>query len=163
MSIFATITWLLFIISPLSPKQYKNSMDLILIVLLHIVSWPTVVKGDRKAPFSIATTPRYRQGGYSSPWIAPLTHDPYLIIVLSIKYFFFFFFKVFGMTWPGIEPWSPQPLVNTLAIIFQNKFYLEMLKMITNCLFTGIFSHVNFNCFLLSLSFFGHLDNKNKA
>ena len=32
----------------------------------------TVVKGDQKAPFSIATTPRYRGGHYSFPWIAPL-------------------------------------------------------------------------------------------
>ena len=32
----------------------------------------TVVKGDQKAPFSIATTPRCRGGRYSFPWIAPL-------------------------------------------------------------------------------------------
>ena len=32
----------------------------------------TVVKGDPKAPFSIATIPRCRGGGYSIPWIAPL-------------------------------------------------------------------------------------------
>ena len=31
----------------------------------------TVVKGDQKAPFSIATTPRCRGGCYSFPWIAP--------------------------------------------------------------------------------------------
>ena len=31
----------------------------------------TVVKGDQRAPFSIATTPRCRGGRYSFPWIAP--------------------------------------------------------------------------------------------
>ena len=32
----------------------------------------TIVLGDPKAPFSIATTPRCRGGHYSFPWIAPL-------------------------------------------------------------------------------------------
>ena len=32
----------------------------------------TLVEGDPKAPFSKATTPRYRGGRYSIPWIAPL-------------------------------------------------------------------------------------------
>ena len=32
----------------------------------------TLVKGDQKAPFSIATTPRSRGGCYSITWIAPL-------------------------------------------------------------------------------------------
>ena len=32
----------------------------------------TVVEGDSKAPFSIATTPRCRGGLYSFPWIAQL-------------------------------------------------------------------------------------------
>ena len=32
----------------------------------------TVVEGDQKAPFSIATTPRCRGRRYSFPWIAPL-------------------------------------------------------------------------------------------
>ena len=32
----------------------------------------TVVEGDQKAPFSIATTLRCRGGRYSFPWIAPL-------------------------------------------------------------------------------------------
>ena len=46
------------------------------------INWPTVVEGDLKAPFSIATTPRYRGGCYPFPWIALL--DPYLIM-LSVK------------------------------------------------------------------------------
>ena len=28
----------------------------------------TLVEGDLKAPFSIATTPRYKEGQYSIPW-----------------------------------------------------------------------------------------------
>ena len=32
----------------------------------------TVVEGDLKAPFSIATTQRCREGNYFIPWIAPL-------------------------------------------------------------------------------------------
>ena len=32
----------------------------------------TIVKGDLKAPFSIASTPRCRGGSYSFAWIAPL-------------------------------------------------------------------------------------------
>ena len=36
------------------------------------VKLATVVEGDPKAPFSIATTPRCRRGCYSFPWIAPL-------------------------------------------------------------------------------------------
>ena len=36
------------------------------------VKFATSVEGDPKAPFSIATAPRYRGGRYSIPWIAPL-------------------------------------------------------------------------------------------
>ena len=40
--------------------------------LLYIVKLATVVEGDQKAAFSIATTPRCRGERYSFPWIAPL-------------------------------------------------------------------------------------------
>ena len=40
------------------------------------------VDGEPKAPFSIATTPRFMEGHYSIPWIAPLY--PYFIM-LSVK------------------------------------------------------------------------------
>ena len=33
----------------------------------------TEVEGDQTAPFSIATTPKCREGRYSFPWIAPLS------------------------------------------------------------------------------------------
>ena len=36
------------------------------------VKLATLVEGDPKAPFSIATTPRFWGGRYSFPWIAPL-------------------------------------------------------------------------------------------
>ena len=36
------------------------------------VKLATIVEGDPKVPFSIATTPRCRGGRYSIPWIAPL-------------------------------------------------------------------------------------------
>ena len=45
----------------------------------YIVSWPTVVEGEPKAPFSIATIPKCRGGGHSA-WIAPLTLDLYFIM-----------------------------------------------------------------------------------
>ena len=32
----------------------------------------TVIEGDQKAPFSIATTPRCKRGRYSFPEIAPV-------------------------------------------------------------------------------------------
>ena len=36
------------------------------------VKFATVVDGDPKAPFSIATTPKCREGRYSIPWIVPV-------------------------------------------------------------------------------------------
>ena len=44
----------------------------------------TVIEGDRKAPFSIATTSRCREGRCTFPRIAPLYLDTYLIL-LSVK------------------------------------------------------------------------------
>ncbi len=36
------------------------------------VKLATIVEGDLKVPFSVATTPRCRGGRFSFPWIAPL-------------------------------------------------------------------------------------------
>ena len=44
----------------------------------------TVIEGDPKAPFSVATTPRCKGGRYSFSSMAPLIVDPYLIM-LSVK------------------------------------------------------------------------------
>ena len=42
--------------------------------------WATEVEGDKKAPFSIATTPKCRGGRYSFPKIAPIypSYVPYI-------------------------------------------------------------------------------------
>ena len=42
------------------------------LLYIYIVNWLTGVKGDPKAPFSIATTPKCKGGRKSFPWIAPL-------------------------------------------------------------------------------------------
>ena len=87
------------------------------------VKLATVVKGKPKAPFSIATTLRYRGGRYSFPWITPLYpwYVPYIAEYLTRKYQVPFF-KVFSMTWPGIEPMSPEPLANTLPTKPMSRF-----------------------------------------
>ena len=41
-------------------------------IYIYKVKWITVVEGDPKAPFSLANTPRSREGRHSFPWIAPL-------------------------------------------------------------------------------------------
>ena len=40
------------------------------------VKYATIVEGDPKAPFSIATTPRCRGGRYSFPGLLHFTLDP---------------------------------------------------------------------------------------
>ena len=44
----------------------------VFLLINNIKKLATVVEGDQKAPFSIATTPRCRGGRYSFPWITPL-------------------------------------------------------------------------------------------
>ena len=53
-------------------KTLMRKLERILIKLYRQKLLATVVEGDSKAPFSIATTPRCRGGHYSFPWIAPL-------------------------------------------------------------------------------------------
>ena len=67
-------------------------------------------KSDPKAPFSIATTPRFREDRYSFPWIAPLCWALSKAVSSSI-------FWVVGMIRTGIEPRSPRPLANSLTIM----------------------------------------------
>ena len=75
----------------------------------------TIVEGNPKAPFSIATTPRCRGGRYSFPGLLYFTLDPYLIMLSvkqgGIKYHFLSLW--YDST--GIEPRSPGPLANTLT------------------------------------------------
>ena len=96
----------------------------------------TIVEGNPKAPFSIATTPRCRGGCYSFPGLLYFTLDPYLIMLGvkqgGIKYHFW----VFGMTRPGIEPRSPGPLANTLTarpmsgklLVMRSKSFIKTLN-----------------------------------
>ena len=62
-------------------------------------SWPTLVNGDLKAPFSIATTPMCMGGCYFFHWVASLILDLYLIM-LSVKQegISTFFFLIYNLT-----------------------------------------------------------------
>ena len=51
---------------------FRDYHWLFISVSVSKVKLATIVEGDPKAPFSIATTPRCRGGRYSIPWIAPL-------------------------------------------------------------------------------------------
>ena len=77
----------------------------------------TIVEGDQKAPFSIATTLRCRGRRLplsldcsTYPWSIPYNAEYWAEASSTI-------FWVFGMNQPGIEPWSPGPLANTLTIM----------------------------------------------
>ena len=64
-------------------------MSVYLYIYIYIYTWSkvelaTVVKGDLKGPFSIATTPRCKGGRYSFPGLFHFTLDLYLIM-LSVK------------------------------------------------------------------------------
>ena len=65
----------------------------ILLLIVSKIKLMTLVKGDPKAPFSIATTPRCRGGRYSFPGLLHFTLDAYLIMLSvkqgGIKYHFF--------------------------------------------------------------------------
>ena len=79
------------------------------------VKLATVVEGDQKAPFSIATTPRCREEVTLFHGLRHFNLNKYLIMlwVLS-KEVSSTISKVFGMTRPEIESRSPGPLANTL-------------------------------------------------
>ena len=59
---------------------YNNPFPYFKFMKVSKVKLATVVEGDQKAPFSIATTPRCTGGRYSFPWIAPLypRYVPYI-------------------------------------------------------------------------------------
>ena len=82
------------------------------------VKLATVVEGNQKAPFSIATTPRCRGRSYSFPRIVPLYpwYVPCIAECLN-KEVSSTIFWVFGMTLLGIEPQPPRPLANTVGIM----------------------------------------------
>ena len=79
------------------------------------VKLATIVKGDRKAPLSIATAPKCR-----GRWLL-LSLNCCILPSIRILYCGVLskevsgtLFKVFGMTRPGIEPRCSRPLANTL-------------------------------------------------
>ena len=53
-------------------KRSKFVHNIVMINYKSKVKLATVVEDDQNAPFSIATTLRWRGGRYSFPWIAPL-------------------------------------------------------------------------------------------
>ena len=64
-----------------SPDDDADFFDIVAGVSQSDISkLATVVEGDQKAHFSLPTTPRWRRGRYSFPWIAPLYpwHVPYI-------------------------------------------------------------------------------------
>ena len=79
--------------------------------------WLTIVEADLNASSSITTTPKYRGERYSFLWIAPLTLDPYLLMLRVKQGVIKNHFYVLGMTRPVIEPWSHKPFANTLTIM----------------------------------------------
>ena len=79
------------------------------------ISLPKVVESDRNVPFTIATIPR---------WTAPLTLFPLECWELSNAVSSTMIW-IFGMTRPGIEPWSPGPLANTLTIMPTHIWFLS--------------------------------------
>ena len=112
-----------------------------------VVKMATVVEGDQKDPFSIATTLRYRGGRYSFPDIAPL----YLLIrtlyccVLSKKVSSTIF-KVFGMTRPGIEPRSPEPLGHiciTTTTWYRTSVWMSYIFTLPSYVTPGSTTHLN--------------------
>ena len=53
----------------------------LLFIYIHEKKLATVVKGNQKSPFSIATTPMCKGGRYSFHWIAPLY--PWFVTYIS--------------------------------------------------------------------------------
>ena len=78
-----------------------------LCLLISKVKLATIVEGNPKAPFSIATTPRCRRGRYSFPGFLYFTLDPYLLILSvkqgGIKYHFLSFWSDSTWDWTQVS------------------------------------------------------------
>ena len=79
-----------------------------------------------------------REGGTPFPRLLHFTLDPNLIMLSFKQDGFKYHFWVFGMTRPGIEPWSSGPLTNTLlctqlySIYTQNIFqFVAIIKVLS--------------------------------
>ena len=51
--------------------KMKTIVQKPLMIKKYIYNWSTIVEGDPKVPFSIATTQTCRGGNYSFPWFVP--------------------------------------------------------------------------------------------
>ena len=84
-------------------NHYTTSTSTVYFELVK-VKLMTVVEGNLNASFLVATSPRWREGCFSFPWIAPLYpwSMPYNAEQGGIKYhvFFLFFFSLwYDLTW----------------------------------------------------------------
>ena len=65
-------------------EKWKDSSPLRALIVYSQVNLATVVKGDQKVPFWIATTPRCRGGRETFPWIALLY--PWYVPYIARRY-----------------------------------------------------------------------------
>ena len=72
--------------------MFIKSLYIYIYIYIYKVKLATIVEGNQKAPFSIATTPMCRGRRYSFPGLLYFTLDPYLIMLSAkqggIKYHF---------------------------------------------------------------------------
>ena len=98
----------------------------------------TIVNGDQKAPFLIATKPRCWEVATSFPGLLHFILDTYCILPSvkqgCIKY------QVFGVTRNGIEPRSSGPLANTLHTRPMNRLYNTHTHTCV-CIYIYIYTH----------------------
>ena len=109
-SVFLLQDWLLY-------QGYRAKSALLVKVKVKLA---TVVEGDQKAPFSIATTPRCKDGCYSIPWIAPLYpwYVPYIAECLAMRYQVPF---SKSLVWHRIETLPHRPMSTALLFIHKWK------------------------------------------
>ena len=83
--IYMECIWFVNTFCRYSPLNNQLVLALAFQFIISKVKLVTLVEGDPRAPFSIATTPRYTEGGATPfPGVLHFTFDPYLIM-LSVK------------------------------------------------------------------------------
>ena len=103
--------------------------------------WLTVVEGDLRTPFSIATTQRCKEEHYSFPCIAPLILDPYFIMLTvnqgGIKYHFLSLLYNSTWDWTLISIHFTLFSVNlTWIVLFSHlKLYIQAWSILVWCHF----------------------------
>ena len=73
--------------------------DIVVIGISKNANLVTVVKGDTKAPFTMATTPRVWVGAIPFLQLLPFTLDPYLISVKQGGINYYFLSLWYDSTW----------------------------------------------------------------